>query len=55
MVLGDKVITAAKKQVELLDSGVRVGRWIMKILYLAGAALVLYGILKGIKIEGSPE
>jgi hypothetical protein len=55
MVLGDKVITAAKRQVELLDSGVRVGRWIIKIFYLAGAALVLYGILKGIKIEASPE
>jgi hypothetical protein len=49
MVFGDKVITLANKQVKFLGSVVRIGRWLVRVLYLVGACLTGYGIAKGIK------
>jgi hypothetical protein len=48
-VLGDKIIITAKKQVEYLNSGLRFGRRLVTVFYLAGVALVIYCIVKGIK------
>lgn len=49
-VLGDAVITRAKNQVKLLESLVRFDRWVVRILFVAGVCLTLYGLIKGIKV-----
>jgi len=49
MVYGDGIITAAKAQMKFLGSVVRVCRWMVRILYVAGACLAGYGVIKGIK------
>jgi hypothetical protein len=49
-VLGDEVITRAKNQVKLLEFLVRFGRWVVRILFVAGVCLTVYGLIKGIKV-----
>lgn len=38
-IIGDRIITTAKKQVEFLNSGLRFGRRLVTALYLVGVAL----------------
>jgi hypothetical protein len=51
----DQLITTAKKRINLLESVVRLGKWIEWILYFAGLSLTIYGLAKGIKIPGDSE
>jgi hypothetical protein len=55
LVFADQLITAAKKRIALLESVVRLGKWIEWFLYLAGLSLTIYGLAKGIKIPGGSE
>jgi hypothetical protein len=52
---GDKVITAGKEQLKLLDLLMRVARWAAWILAGLGVGLVTYGIVQGVKVGGTFE
>jgi hypothetical protein len=54
-VFADSVITSAKKQVEILERLVSVGRWIVRILFFGGIGLAAYAGYKGIKVSGGSE
>ncbi len=53
-VLGDTVITRAKHQAEILGWVISLGRWIVRILFVAAAFLTVYGLFKGIKVSEPP-
>lgn len=52
-ILGDTVITRAKRQAEILGWLISFGRWIVRILFVAAAFLTVYGLFKGIKVSES--
>lgn len=55
MLFGDSVISQANAQVRVLELLVRSGRWVVRILFVIGVTLTIYGLTKGIKIGGIAE
>jgi hypothetical protein len=55
VVLEDQIISTANAQMKLLDFVIRFGRWAIRLLYISGAFLILYGLRKGVRVHGLSE